>query len=139
MREIKFRAWSKEFGMSPATKLLNMLQVVAKKESHDYPDEYLTLMQYTGLEDKNGKEIYEGDIIRKVPEDWPSKSESDPRTLEQYLHDMSRVYVVEYQRDRFLLALPHTSYQDRISGGQHGSIEVIGNIYENPELLEAAA
>jgi hypothetical protein len=47
MREIKFRAWSKEFGMSPATTLVNMLQVVARKDSHDYPDELMTLMQHT--------------------------------------------------------------------------------------------
>jgi uncharacterized phage protein (TIGR01671 family) len=65
MREIKFRAWSKEFGMSPATTLANMLQVVARRDPHDYPDELMTLMQFTDLKDKNGKEIYEGDVVRR--------------------------------------------------------------------------
>jgi uncharacterized phage protein (TIGR01671 family) len=94
-----------------------------------------TVSQYTGLKDKSGVEIYEEDVVRKVPEEWPSKLDSDPRTLEQYLHDMSSVYVVEYQVDRFAL-FTDRGYSDRLSPGQHGSLEVIGNIYENPELLK---
>ncbi len=151
-REIKFRAWSEKY---------NVMFRVGGFSNMNYPldDEYnyvtiagpspegmldatprmttIDLMQYTGLKDKNGVEIYEGDVVRKVPEEWPSKLDEDPRTLEQYLHDMSRVSVVEYQRDRFCLVRDE-QYKDRISGGQHGSIEVIGNIYENPELLNGS-
>jgi uncharacterized phage protein (TIGR01671 family) len=121
MRETKFRAWSKEFGMSPATTLLNMLQVVAKKESHDYPGEYLTLMQYTGLEDKNGKEIYEGDIC-SVEGGWSGTV----KALQMY--PLDNFHFWEEVRSNMEDA-------DTEAGEKPAAYEVIGNIYENPELL----
>jgi hypothetical protein len=75
-------------------------------------DEDLILMQYTGLKDKNGKEIYEGDVVRVCFQMFPD-DESD--------------YHNETIRD--IRKIPHLT-------GSSRTCEVIGNIYENPELLE---
>ncbi len=66
------------------------------------------VMQYTGLKDKNGIEIYEGDII-----EW------------EHCVDGKRIYVVENI---------HTVCNEYFDG-QKGKWEIIGNIYSNPELL----
>ena len=78
------------------------------------------LLQYTGLKDKNGKEIYEGDVVRI----W-----ADPKDYNGY-KGHNYIGVVEW--DEFILGF--------ISSDGHGLkdfefIEIVGNIYENPELL----
>lgn len=89
---------------------------------------------YTGLKDKSGKEIYEDDVIRILYTDWPSKSDSDERTLEEYKKDISGIGVVKYFEHEYRLQF--NNYMGDIIEGRHGEKEVIGNIYENPELLE---
>ena len=72
-------------------------------ENEDY-----ILMQFTGLTDRNGKEIYEGDVVR------------------HYYQDTSELLFIEWEKQRagFILSGDEIMY------------EVIGNIYSNPELLE---
>lgn len=97
--------------------------------------------QYVGLKDKNGKECFEGDIVRILYTDWASKSNNDQRTLEQYLIDIASIGKIEYIAPRFEINFGKSEYGDDEYGGirpgQHGYIQVIGNVYENPELLEA--
>ena len=56
MREIKFRAWSEDYGMSRYFDI--------NEDNFEAIRGYQTLMQYTGLKDKNGVEIYEGDKVK---------------------------------------------------------------------------
>lgn len=75
MREIKFRAWQKDKKMMCEVKNIHFVSEQASlKEKENVtntrPFKDIELMQFTGLYDKNGKEIYEGDILlRKTKDD----------------------------------------------------------------------
>ena len=121
MREIKFRAWLKE-----ERKMVNVETLFiginrlcfgnSKTEDLFFWDfEEVELMQYTGLKDKNGKEIYEGDIY--------------------HVGDKNIRYLVVWFDSGFEgKQLRSTSYAGLKSWAK--DIEILGNIYENPELLE---
>jgi YopX protein len=77
-----------------------------------------TLMQFTGLKDKNGKEIYEGDIVRRQ---WEGQNDTH--------HE--EIYEVYWANGYYLKPQPK-AHPSHVSS----DVEVIGNIYENPELLK---
>lgn len=85
-----------------------------------------TVGQYTGLTDKNGKKIFEGDIVRYRPEDWCEPIQS----------------VVEYCADKWNYPAFDLKDHDYEANGlqcahEEGiGLEVIGNIHDNPELLK---
>ena len=108
MREIKFRFWNtdEEKMYDGGFELYDMARIGG------YIDNGLWL-QFTGLKDKNGKEIYEGDILEN-PAYGKGKVEWSERRWECYAEKD------EYNRGEILT--------------RH-DIEIIGNIYENPELL----
>lgn len=133
-RVIKFRAWSKVgAGMSPASTFaewLNTWAVAGGDATEELAEENVVLMQSTGLHDKNGKEIYEGDILQKnwtisSPElcavSWDEKMAGfRVKGLDAVYNDILGVVVSGGMRN-----VPENTH----------NIEVIGNIYENPELL----
>lgn len=81
------------------------------------------LMQFTGLKDKNGKEIYEGDIIT---------NETEIVVSEYGVLD----YTGEFQKTKCSVTYnSHFCMFNLTEDVHHGKFEVIGNIYENPELL----
>lgn len=141
MREIKFRALVPVNQNGPKTIEFFDLSKIDDCNRLSYADyDVNQLMQFTGLKDKNNVEIYEGDICRILYTDWISKSDNDPRTLEQYLIDIASIGRVIYIDCGFVIDLGEDKYGYRIYGsldpGTHGYIEKIGNIHQNPELLK---
>lgn len=140
MREIKFRAWDKEEqemhqweDLIPSVDLGYLLS----NELGEY-DEY-EIMQYTGQKDKNGVEIYEGDIL-----EFEDTGEEGYEYLEGY--DFTNRAAVCYENGRFELenfvggdgyvleSMSHECHEDFMIILNNSKI--IGNRYENPELLE---
>lgn len=126
MREIKFRCYNKKTQkMWDADSLRNMggFALQSGHSSNDflvlpYPSDDYVLMQYTGLKDKNGVEIYDGDIL---------KCFGDIAKVVWDSNDALYRYVYNSGGERYMEILGTHSYEH---------FEVIGNIYENPELLE---
>lgn len=125
MREIKFRVFSKSEGMRYSfDDWSNDVDVL--KDVWKYIDDYgYFIIQYTGLKDKNGKEIYEGDIVR-------GKFYSDIGVV-KWMNERCGFFVISngvgtdiVNRKPFQSAYKMNSCK----------LEVIGNIYENPELLK---
>lgn len=80
-----------------------------------------TLGQFTGLKDKNDKEIYEGDVVR----------------IFAYNFDEEEFFVVKYNNDTARYELVSDDLCVSFDNVYNYEVEIIGNIYDNPELLEA--
>jgi uncharacterized phage protein (TIGR01671 family) len=154
MREIKFRAWfAKKMWYSITQIVFNKLGICTAYLNNDDDDfnipadtwtgkDDYQIMQYTGLKDKNGKEVYEGDIVALeiVNEDSCMGAtfeetytvEWDERRKLTQLNDGKHYVLGEYTGTH----RPMLTYITDSS--QQMEVEVIGNIYENPELLEDA-
>ena len=118
MREIKFRAWDKENKkmMKVSSLHLENKEISVKENETFHLFRMQDLMQYTGLKDKNGKEIYEGDIVVL------NNIENDNMCIVRYEHSSYR--------------LEGWSLREDLSNVEDRFLEVVGNIYENKNLLE---
>lgn len=84
--------------------------------------DHLIYMQYTGLKDKNDKEIYEGDVIK-----WGGgKTESRSKMQVVWANEHAQYILLAFQED----------WCYELGGCLQDTLEIIGNIYKNPELLE---
>ena len=114
MREIKFRAWDKH---SESMNFINPREPDGYNISAIASDKHWNVMQYTGLKDKSGKEIYEGDILK-----W-----SGGRITEITWHEYSASFDCRPLND---LGIPRP-----LSDRQSLFSEIIGNIYQHKHLL----
>ncbi len=123
MREIKFRAWNiKDKWMEEVLPVDNSgLNVFFKDLSKTH-----IIMQFTGLKDKNGKEIYEGDVVA-YPQGPSQDCDKESVNLEVLWDEENGMWVADFYW------LERTE-KKRIF--DNNSVKVIGNIHENPKLLK---
>lgn len=136
MREIKFRAWRKSSQtMASWASVLSYIGHVCKDVPAFFEGEHdndVVLMQFTGLKDRKGVEIYEGDILgTKGERSLPNGA----RVVGTYCFENGTRDVVEWDRDCWRVGTKDLA-EWLWSAERYSNGEVIGNIYENPELLE---
>lgn len=107
-RKIKFRAWDKELEFM---RFFELHEINGRPVPKDWE-----IMQYTGLKDKNGKEIYEGDILKSKR--LNAKGE------------------VKFGKAHFFILTRNGAAMGWELSPNTDELEVIGNIYENPELIK---
>ena len=122
MREIKFRAWIKEVDEIREVEYINFWE---KKISypHKFCKEYylnadfdeIELMEYAGLKDMKGKEIYDGDIIKFL----------------------NGIFEVIWCNEKASFMLKNKEYKEFLNFiyENNNGMEIVGNIYENPKLM----
>jgi len=121
MRDIKFRAWDNDANTMATWDMIKDW-VHAVHWDDMFCDASIVLEQFTGLLDKNGVEIYEGDICRSV---WMKMNEIV-------------ISVVEYEQGGYVLVpkIYKNAWTVWLRCGAETDTKIIGNIHDNPELLK---
>ena len=137
MREIKYRMWNKKEKKMYKVGVLDFDDEKAYIKNYlsytvsNYMFEDIELMQYTGLHDKNGKEIYEGEIIK-----------IKYRKGFKFGEPIYEIFIAKVNYNSAYTSFvtencnPENICHECENLGDYKDIEVIGNIYENPELLK---
>ena len=147
-RKIKFRAWDEQQQIMHNdfqfvktgdegndwivfTSDKQTLTTIPHPLENPFFSQQLKIMQFTGLHDKNGKEIYEGDIlnqkVHKEQNNWAS----------EMIHKPENAFPISFKNGSFVDECNRPIGEWIVNIVSHQvEFEVIGNIYENPELLE---
>jgi uncharacterized phage protein (TIGR01671 family) len=147
-REIKFRVWN---GMSMQYNVVvgKAGAFYARIDPNDSAclspttkyDDSVPVMQYTGQKDKNGRDVYEGDIV-KIHRTYVRPFVNSEQKIDYKFIDNGEIeigqIVLSGVSQKYLVSYEHIRYDDTedFDMPEH-AIEVIGNIYENPELLNS--
>lgn len=124
----KFRAWGKE-----DKEFFTWKMIIQHLELSDLESDQFIFQQCTGLKDKNGKFIFEGDIV-----EWDDGSNGKWRRRCQVIYVPAHYRLVGYYYD-VSKPIKHTPIEFDCGAfiyENDGELEVIGNIYENPDLLK---
>lgn len=130
MREIKFRAWDKEhkrwtnYSIAITDDLPRFYDKHTGCWKTDKEGKRFILCQYTGLKDKNDREIYEGDIVRDFGSD--------------YVPVYTKGIYMAVNTEQLKYPEEHRQLSTQFNVIWRNGCEIIGNIYENPELLKEA-
>lgn len=132
MREIKFRAWNTDY-----------------KEMWDWKDvkrsthfrlleeaSNIIFLQFTGLTDKNGKEIYEGDIVRLTIPDVSYVVQGNGWMDTEFEKGMTSEGTVKFLYSCWFIDVDEGKGCP-LDFDEKQTLEVVGNIYENPDLLQS--
>jgi len=132
MKEIKLRAWGKTQKKFVFEGGLYQLELSIRQDA-DWLQSKLEWIQFTGLKDKNGKEIYEGDILN-CGKHYIDNYYKDKKNLFEMGIVKFKIYDdgEGYQTDKHIGWFCYGTLIDDVDKG----CEIIGNIYENPELLK---
>ena len=143
MREIKFRAWDKLNKEMFNVESINFQERKVYRDIVSYRNfNDIELMQYTGMKDVTEKEIYEGDVVKLIHTGIEISADR--------LEDLKRfVGIIKYENGIFKIvktekSLIESKYfemeQKKVSEifiySKLYDLEVVGNIYENPELIK---
>lgn len=130
MREIKFRAWLPGIG-----KMTYSHTIAEWRTINIQQDDNIIFLQYTGMKDKNGKEIHDGDILTTEHYPFQDDGKYNYHGVIEWIDECAAFFMTKRLAN---------SEKRGISDGIAESIEegleefeIIGNIYENPELLTA--
>lgn len=122
MANLKYRAWDKELQMMLDVSLIDFKKRVLIGEHWKFGEtnfmnfDEIDLMQFIGLKDMNGQEIFEGDVVHA------------------YSEGASLIGVIEYFDNAYCIKSKNGIYNSLWTNAEY--FEVIGNIYENKELLK---
>lgn len=124
----KFRCWDERLGLTEVVSIDFFRKKIKINhweygDSNFFPLDEVVLMQSTGLKDKNGVEIFEADVLKNTRNGKIRRVHWNPSCASFHL---SKHGIEESKVEYWSLSNPQWSY------------EIIGNIYENPELLEQA-
>lgn len=149
MREILFKAKRKDNGewvygyyWQTINNIHSQPRFYIREESYswdikEYEVDYKTIGQFTGLTDKNGKKIFEGDIVKVFyteKRDYHGvKYDDEFEMIEMVVHnENSACFMLEIDNEGITMFRPLHDFGNNVF---IKSIEVIGNIHDNPELL----
>ena len=126
-REIKFRIWN-----DYDKKMIHWNELLEKNLANIFtiPSYNKWLTQYTGLNDKNGKEIYEGDIVKIYGHRFDFGFKQEEIGQIKFIHGAFGFY-----REKSKNEYCFNNLETEEAYGELDYYEVIGNIYDNPELL----
>ncbi|WGF40278.1 MULTISPECIES: YopX family protein [Lysinibacillus] len=119
--EMKFRLYDRDKNIVQIYTLKELMSKTYRRAKFKFRG------RWTGLKDKYGKEIYEGDILELYIPNWADCDDVQRFVINEYCPDVSYLQAVVKHCEECLL------------DGENDYIEVVGNIYENPELLEVTA